>query len=256
MPRRRRGLLDHSCYHVTHRCHEREFLFRFARDRQAYVELLRETLRRFKVDVLNYAVTSNHVHLLFWVRRGPELSRAMQFQQGEFGQYYNKRKSREGAFWRDRYHSTLIETGAHLARCLFYLDLNMVRAGAVSHPREWPHGGHHELSGTRQRYRIVNVPRLMKCLGHPDADVGSFREWYMSTLTQKLAARDQVREPYWSEAFAVGNPDWLQRIYRHFKFKRKRILSSPPATAMYGDSGKDAGARELAETSATYYIEG
>ena len=88
MPRRRRGLKDRCCYHVTHRCHKREFLFRFARDREAYVDLLRETVKRFKIDVLNYVVTSNHVHLLVWVRKGEELSRAMQFLQGEFGQYY------------------------------------------------------------------------------------------------------------------------------------------------------------------------
>ncbi len=56
MPRRRRGLLDRTCYHVTHRCHKREFIFRFAQDRQSYVEILRETLRRFKVDLLNYTV--------------------------------------------------------------------------------------------------------------------------------------------------------------------------------------------------------
>jgi len=29
MPRRRRGWIDDACYHVTHRCHEREFLFKF-----------------------------------------------------------------------------------------------------------------------------------------------------------------------------------------------------------------------------------
>lgn len=43
MPRRRRGWLDHSCYHVTRRCHERKFRLKFAKDRQRYTELLRET---------------------------------------------------------------------------------------------------------------------------------------------------------------------------------------------------------------------
>ena len=107
MPRRRRGLKDLSCYHITHRCHKREFLFKFAQDREVYVELLRETIKRFKIDILNYVVTSNHIHLLVWVRKAEALPKAMQFLNGEFGQYYNKRKKREGAFWRDRYHSTL-----------------------------------------------------------------------------------------------------------------------------------------------------
>ena len=243
MPRRRRGLKDRCCYHVTHRCHKREFLFRFARDREAYVDLLRETVKRFKIDVLNYVVTSNHVHLLVWVRKGEELSRAMQFLQGEFGQYYNGRKEREGAFWRDRYHSTLIQSGEHLGRCLFYLDLNMVRAGVVTHPEEWRHCGHHDLTGSRQRYRVVNVDRLLKCLRHGD-DVDGFRRWYLATLTERLESAYHAREAYWKEAFAVGDPDWISGIYDEFGFKRKKIRSA---------AGSSSG---VAEEVSTYYIEG
>jgi putative transposase len=247
--------MDYCCYHVTHRCHKREFLLKFAQDRQTYTELLREMLRRFKVDLLNYTITSNHIHLLFWVQNGPELSRAMQFVQGEFGQYYNKRKSREGAFWRDRYHSTLIESGEHLARCLFYIDLNMVRAGVVSHPTEWKHGGHHELAGTRQRYRLLNLGRLLRCLGHMDEDPEAFRAWYVDTLTEKLAAGVQGREAYWTEAFAVGNRGWVEDIYERFGFQRKKVLAaSTPAFQAYPDS--DTSGAELADGDAVYYIEG
>ncbi len=204
MPRHRRGLKDHSCYHITHRCHKREFLFKFARDRQVYVELLRETVDRFRLDVLNYVVTSNHVHLLVWVRHGEQLPRAMQFLQGEFAQYYNKRKSREGAFWRDRYHTTLIQKGGHLSRCLFYIDMNMVRAGAVMHPEDWRHGGYQELSGKRQRYRVINQKRLLKCLGNGD-DTDAFQKWHQATLETCLAQDYHAREAYWSKAFAVGD---------------------------------------------------
>lgn len=253
MPRRRRGLMDHCCYHVTHRCHERKFLFKFARDRQTYTELLREMLRRFKVDLLNYTITSNHVHLLFWVRKATELPRAMQFVQGEFGQYYNMRKTREGSFWRDRYHSTLIESGDHLARCLFYIDLNMVRAGVVDHPAQWRHGGHHELCGSRQRYRLLNLPRLTRCLGHVDEDLDVFREWYLATLSEKLAVGRMVREPYWSEAFAVGNRDWLTDIYGRFGFKRKKILAADQAAPYNSEESMNW---DLADAAETYYIEG
>lgn len=33
MPGRKRGWIDNACYHITHRCHERRFLFRFAKYR-------------------------------------------------------------------------------------------------------------------------------------------------------------------------------------------------------------------------------
>jgi hypothetical protein len=40
-----------------------------------------------------------------------------------------------------------MQSGSHLSRCLFYIDMNMVRAGVVTHPFEWAFGGAAELGG-------------------------------------------------------------------------------------------------------------
>ena len=59
-----RYLLPGQIYHLTHRCHDRKFLLRFGRDRDAYLFWLREALRRYGVTLLGYGVTCNHVHLV------------------------------------------------------------------------------------------------------------------------------------------------------------------------------------------------
>ena len=51
-------------FHVTQRCHNRSFLLKFARDRDAYRAKLRQRLQHFEVSLLDYCLTSNHVHLL------------------------------------------------------------------------------------------------------------------------------------------------------------------------------------------------
>ena len=61
--------------------------------------------QRFKVDVLDYMVTSNHVHLLLTAKHGCEISKALQFLHGSVGQKYNILKNRQGAFWSDRFHA-------------------------------------------------------------------------------------------------------------------------------------------------------
>lgn len=248
MPRRRRGFLDHACYHITHRCHKREFLLKFARNRDLYLNLLRETVGRYKIDVLDYAITSNHVHLLIWSRRGSEVPAAMQYLQGRFGQSFNKSKGREGAYWSDRYHSTLIESGRHLGQCLSYIGMNMVRAKAVEHPSEWKHSGYRELSGEKKRYRIINTDRLMKCL-MMDSGVEAFRKWYVRNMDERLKASYNCREPMWTDAFAVGDEDWLKAIHGKFKFKRKKIVYNP------GNAPEDA-SRKIKENHSAYYIEG
>lgn len=64
MPRAHRYFLPGQVWHLTHRCHEKTFLLKFARDRQRYLRWLFEAKKRFGLCVLDYMVTSNHVHLL------------------------------------------------------------------------------------------------------------------------------------------------------------------------------------------------
>jgi len=52
-------------YDPTGRCHKREFLLKFPRDRRRWIEWLYQAKKRYSgLSVLNYMVTSNHVHLL------------------------------------------------------------------------------------------------------------------------------------------------------------------------------------------------
>ena len=60
MPRKNRYFTAGGLWHVTHRCHNRDFLLRFSRDRDAYRSLLRERMRSSGVDLYAYCVTSNH----------------------------------------------------------------------------------------------------------------------------------------------------------------------------------------------------
>ena len=64
MPRANRHFLPGHIWHITHRCHKKEFLLKFARDRACWIHWLFEARKRYGLQVLNYMVTSNHVHLL------------------------------------------------------------------------------------------------------------------------------------------------------------------------------------------------
>ena len=103
MARANRHYIPGYVWHITHRCHKREFLLKFVRDRRRWLHWLFEGKKRFGTCILNYAVTSNHIHLL--VRDGKEgevIPQTMQLIAGRTGQEYNQRKNRNGAFWEDR----------------------------------------------------------------------------------------------------------------------------------------------------------
>ena len=161
MPRARRHFLPGHIWHITHRCHKKEFLLKFAKDRRRWMHWLFEAKKRYGLVVLNYMITSNHIHLLV-IDDGSNdvISKSMQLIAGRTAQEYNWRKNRKGAYWEDRYHATAIEKEDHLYRCIAYIDLNMVRAGVVSHPSDWQFGGYNEIQNPRKRYAIINYSPL------------------------------------------------------------------------------------------------
>ena len=132
----------------------RAFLLKFVCDRRRYLSWVFEAKKRFGLSVLNYTVTSNHIHLLVKDTGRDVIAQSMQLIAASTAQEYNQRKGRQGAFWEDRYHATAIETNEHLHRCLIDIDLNMVRAGVVNHTIKWLHSGYHEIQEPPERYGL------------------------------------------------------------------------------------------------------
>ncbi len=63
MPRAKRHYIPGYVWHITHRCHKKEFLLKFASDRRRWLQWVFEARKRYRLSVPNYTVTSNHVHL-------------------------------------------------------------------------------------------------------------------------------------------------------------------------------------------------
>jgi len=210
MPRANRCFLPGHVWHITHRCHKREFLLKFARDRRRWLYWLFQAKKRFGLRVLNYIVTCNHIHLLVQDRGNGEIARSMQLVAGRTGQEYNRRKGRKGAYWEDRYHATAVDTDDHLARCLVYIDLNMVRAGVLSHPAQWPASGYREIQDPPKRYCITDIPVLMDLLGIRDLPTlqRTRRQW----VEEALKTDRQQREGRWTESLAVGNRVFVETV--------------------------------------------
>ena len=204
MPRANRYFMPGYIWHITHRCHKQEFLLKFAHTRQRYTYWLYQARKRFDVEILNYTITSNHIHLIVRDNGGKEdIPGMIQLVAGRTGQEYNARKKRKGAFWEDRYHATAIESGSYLQRCLLYVDLNMVRAGVVQDPQDWFYGGYHEIQGNKCRNTIINLRAVMDALEIESIETlrTAHREWIDEALREGVSERNSL----WSESVAVGN---------------------------------------------------
>ena len=97
MPRANRHYIPGYVWHITHRCHKKEFLLKFARDRRRWLQWLFEAKKRYGLRVLNYMVTSNHIHLLVRdIGDRDVIPNSIQLIAGRTGQEFNRGRTGTG----------------------------------------------------------------------------------------------------------------------------------------------------------------
>ena len=218
MPRANRYFVPGPVGHITHRCHRKAFLLKFARDRRRYLRWVFEAKKRFDLSVLDYMITSNHIHLLIKDNGGDVIAQSMQLIAGRTAQEYNQRKEHHGAFWEDRYHATAISTDEHLHRCIVYIDLNMVRAGIVEHPAQWVASGYREIQKPPKRYAVIDRQTLIESCGF--TDVNEFQRAHHRWIEEALASA-LTRAAHWSEAIAVGGITFVEQVQNELGVKAR-----------------------------------
>lgn len=219
MARAKRHYIPGQVWHITHRCHKREFLLKLKVDRQRLLHWLYEARKRYGLVILNYAVTSNHIHLLVFDEGGRDvMPQSIKLVVGRTGQEYNSRKKRKGAFWEDRYHATAIQTEHHLLRCIVYIDLNMVRAGVVSHPSEYQFSGYNEIQNPRRKCKLIDHGKLTELSGF--TQYHTFQKAHADYATEALYDVAQ-RQSLWSESIAVGDESFVKSIKERLGLRAK-----------------------------------
>jgi len=205
-------------WHITHRCHKGDFLLKFAIDKLNWLSWIRRAKIAYGLRVLNYVVTSNHVHLLV-IESGREgdIARSLRLAAGQTAQRFNRRHDRRGAFWQDRYQATAVDRGQHLVNCMVYIDLNMVRAGVIKHPAEWRFGGYHEIQNEKARKRIIDLRDLREVFGFGSA--AEIRTSLQDWTHEALRANRMAREECWTGSVAVGDREFVDRIKSELREK-------------------------------------
>ncbi|MFA4911376.1 MAG: transposase [Desulfobacteria bacterium] len=250
MARAKRHYIPGYIWHITHRCHKREFLLKFSKDRHRYLQWLYQAKRRYGLTILNYMVTSNHVHLLVADDGDRDvIPNSMQLVAGRTGQEFNQRKDRKGAYWEDRYHATAVESGDHLARCMVYIDTNMVRAGVVSHPSMWPFCGYNEIQEPRRKNVLIDYERLLGLLGA--RSYYQLRSSHKGWVEEYLGDGEKARHEEWTDSIAVGSKPFVEKVKEllGFRAKGRRIIEagegyqireeSAPYNALFGAEKED-----------------
>jgi hypothetical protein len=82
-----------------------------------------------------------------YTRRMHDLSEFMKSLLERFTKWFNRRHSRSGTLWEDRFKSVIVESGVAARTMAAYIDLNPVRAGMVGDPAEYRWSSYGEAVG-------------------------------------------------------------------------------------------------------------
>ena len=100
---------------------------------------------------------------------------------------------------------------------MVYIDLNMVRAGVVNHPKDWPFGGYRHIVAPPRRYQLTANKRLMELMNISEID--RFCETYRNWVDAAIMRGDINRQPQWTEGIAVGDKVYVEKVKDQMGYK-------------------------------------
>jgi putative transposase len=160
MARQPRLTLPDYPHHIIQRGNNRQAIFAGAADYQAFLTLLHDAARQYKVAVHSYVLMTNHVHILATPQDDVGLTLMMQQVGRSYVRLFNKTHQRSGTLFEGRYKSTLIQTERYLLACMAYIDLNPARAGMVAQPQEYAWSSYRHYAGQLANALITPHPHF------------------------------------------------------------------------------------------------
>ncbi len=228
---------------------------------KAYISQLRAELAHMRANGMERYADEQ---LTKYKERFCNLEKFVKELKERYSRWYNKTHGRRGALWMGRYKSVLVESTNKLAEhetgedftalhaIAAYIDLNPVRAGVVSDPKDYRWCGYAAaLAGSKRcRYGLCEVMRVAQTSWHKNAH--RYRLWLIedAAVTDENAksqlenerAREGKISPaellrhkikYFTDGVAIGGKAFINNQFRTHrkKFGKKRKQGAKAITS-------------------------
>lgn len=166
MPRRARLDATGALHHIMVRGIDKANIFRDAEDKTRFLERLGQNVQGSKCSIYAWVLMDNHVHLLF--RSGKDgISAVMRKLLTWYAQYFNRKHSRKGHLFENRYKSILCDEDNYLLALVRYIHLNPIRAKIIEAMEaldRYPWTGHRAIIG-KAKYPWMDTETVLAQFG-------------------------------------------------------------------------------------------
>lgn len=140
MPRELRKIGQGLTHHCFSRCHGKKNLLLGKYGKKYFVEAVQMCQEKYDFELVAAEIVGNHIHLVLRTLQDKEtVSLIMQYIKARIAEKYNRAMNTTGAFWNERFGSTIIEEvddpQQYLLWLLWYIGYNPVRKGLSRDPR-------------------------------------------------------------------------------------------------------------------------
>lgn len=153
-----------AVYHLTSRGNAQNNIYRDDNDRENYLRILSEVVKKYNWLCHAYCLMDNHYHLLI---ETPEanLSFGMRQLNGIYTQRYNRKHKQVGHVFQGRYKAIIVDKENYLLELCRYLVLNPVRAKLVDAPERWQYSSYRATAGLAKSPEFLTVDWVLGMFG-------------------------------------------------------------------------------------------
>jgi putative transposase len=202
-----------AVYHVTSRGNARNNIYENDQDRETFIDLLSEVVKKCNWHCHAYCLMDNHYHLLIETQDS-NLSYGMRQLNGIYTQRYNKRHRTVGHIFQGRFKSILVDKDNYLLELSRYIVLNPVRASLVESPDKWIWGSYRATAG------LIKAPEYLMTdwiLGIFGTNRQHAQKRYQQFVKEGINGKSPMDDL--QEQIVIGNKVFVEKIQEMIKGK-------------------------------------
>jgi putative transposase len=194
--------------HVMARGNGRMKIFLDNVDRRKFLMLLNDVVDAFDIECWDYCLMTTHYHLCVWNPQ-PNLSEGVQYLNGGYALWWNRRHGRIGHVFQGRFKDQIVQRDAYLSTLCRYIALNPVRARVVKNPADWVWSSYRALAGLAPVPAFLQSDGVLSQFGEP---VDRQREKYIEHVCGKSPKDDEDAERFRSRQQVIGHRSFKRTL--------------------------------------------
>jgi putative transposase len=206
---RRHLVHENSTNHCTWRGHDLSLVLETPEAKERFLALLAEHKDGHGIEIHSYCLMGSHPHVQCRATKGLDhFSAFWHVVNYRFARWYNRRHERRGQVVMERMVSPLIQGGRHQLEVMRYGDLNPVRAGLVSSPKDHPWSSYRHYAFGEPNPLVTDAPEYLALAATPEGRRTAYVHLFAVCLPDPVATRcpELVSAPF------VGDPAWAAKM--------------------------------------------